>query len=97
MAKAELSALIDSFVIGPILDAHTDTAADSDEEYWATLPVDGSRHEQLQLVQSRPACDYSRGTVHVVRQNSVNKQVMQRQGRRCLLLTCFSFGCKGEH
>ena len=97
VAKAEVLALIDSFVIGPILGAQSDTAVDSDEEFWTTLPVDGSRRERLQQVPSLPGCDYSRSTLHVVRQEAWEKQPLQRIGRRCLALTCFNFGCKGEH
>ena len=97
VAKAELRALIDSFVTGPILGAQSDTAIDSDEECRTTLPVDGSLRERLQQVSSLPGCNYSRSTSQVVRQNAGRKQPLQRLGRRCLVLTCYNFGCMGEH
>ena len=95
----ELQELIATFMDEPRPEniRRTDVEDCESEAFWMEMSWDESRNEHLQLVQSRSAYEYSKGTVHVVRQSSVNKQATQRQGRRCLLLTCFNFGCKGEH
>ena len=97
VVKAEVLALINSFGADPFLGAQSDKAVDSDEDFWTTLTESGSCRERLQQVPSEPAGGYSRTTSRVVRLSTGREQPQRSRGRRCLMLTCFTVGCEGEH
>ena len=65
--------------------------------FWNSLGDAQACSEHVQLVQDRPSCDYSRGTVQGERRRSLVKQVKQCRDRKCFSLTCYRFGCNGEH
>ena len=64
--------------------------------FWNSLGDAPAGRIQLRCIPEEPA-RWKSGTVHVDRQGSAEKQVRQRVGRNCQLLTCFDFGCNGVH
>ena len=66
---------------------------DSDEEFWNHLPVSDDRREWMQRVPNLP----KDGMTLKPRRHQPIERRKTKPGRRCMVLTCYDFGCDGEH
>ena len=66
---------------------------DSDEEFWNHLPVSEARREWMQRVPNLP----KDGMTLKPRRHQPKESRMTKPSQRCMELTCYNFGCDGEH
>ena len=92
-----LTNLIDSFVAGPLDGEREPTSQmDPDEVFWSNLPVGEVRRERLRGVPDPPAHAYRGRAVELrCKQLGMHRDVVPSRG--CTVLTCFVFGCNGDH
>ena len=69
---------------------------DSGEDFWYHLPGGEVRREWMQRVPSPPVNNLHGKTLRS-RRNQPEGRRMTKPSQRCMELTCYKFGCNGEH
>lgn len=99
-ALLELQELIRTF--GDEVEAESQTPGEelgtgsggcSDEEFWTHLPTADDRREWMQRVPDLP----KDGKTLMPRRHQPKERRSSKPGRRCMVLTCYEFGCDGKH
>jgi len=96
-ARMNLTNLIDSFVAEPLdVECQPASQVDSDEEFWSNLPVGEVRHERMRGIPGPPTHNFRDRAVEL-RSKMPGRHRSAVPRRRCTVLTCFDFGCNGDH
>jgi len=69
---------------------------DSDEDFWYNLPGGEVRREWMQRIPSPPGINH-RGMATKSRRHQPDGGRTIEHRLRCMELTCYEFGCNGEH